>query len=576
MSFNTIFDKLSALITGENGANVLKTLVSSSDITLENFNTTLIELFLLVRGDTTIKNKIDAIFSMIKQQKDLTLKKLFYINFVKTALFIRNPRNGKGEKALFWDIIKFTLDHNIEIAKLLISFIPEFGCWQDINHLYNINIDIRKYLVEIMGNQILKDIELCEKQEYNKLSLVGKWAPRENSKFKQFATELAYYITQNNKGIKYYKMKLYRQHLSKLNTALNTVEQFMCQKHWEDIDFNKVPSVSMTQYTNAFQDIKVSKFSKSMRRNIKTTQERRHNDKRDPDYYDRRACREHLLSFLQENKKVKSSVTNLSTIINNYLSSNNEDVVYESQWRSRVDEVKELVKQLPSNPGIFPMVDLSSSMKGNPMVNAITLGLFTSMILDTEKEENEFCNRFMTFNTTPDLVRLPRDGSLYSKISVMKDWTTFGRWGGSTNIQLAIRTLLDIGKKYNLPNDKMPKILAIFSDMQFDEGDSEWNETSYDMIKRDFDNANYTVPHIIFWNLKSNTKSYEVLADTPNTTMLSGFSTRMLDLFLTGDSDTLKIQDNKKSTMDVFMKALNHKMFDKFIDDIDKRVSVLC
>ena len=151
--------------------------------------------------------------------------------------------------------------------------------------------------------------------------------------------------------------------------------------------------------------------------------------------------------------------------------------VYEAQWNSRVNEVKEMVRQLEENPGIFPMVDLSSSMSGDPMMNAITLGLFTSMILDTNETENEFCNRFLTFNSKPELVKLPRNGSLKQKMEIMKYWMGSGRWGGNTNIQLAIRTLLNIGKTNNIPQEKMPKILAIVSDMQFDEGGSSWNET---------------------------------------------------------------------------------------------------
>ena len=98
-----------------------------------------------------------------------------------------------------------------------------------------------------------------------------------------------------------------------------------------------------------------------------------------------------------------------------------------------------------------------------------------------------------------------------------------------------IRTLLEIGKQYNIPQEKMPKILAIFSDMQFDAGDSSWNKTSYDNICDKFKNAGYEIPHVLFWNLRANTIGFQVKADTPNSSMLSGYSTRMLDLFLSAD-----------------------------------------
>jgi hypothetical protein len=216
-------------------------------------------------------------------------------------------------------------------------------------------------------------------------------------------------------------------------------------------------------------------------------------------------------------------------------------------------------------------------MSGNPMIQAITLGLFTSMFMDKtpEGEENQFANRFMSFNTTPQLVKLPRTGTLKEKMEVMRKWCNNGLWGGSTNIQKAIQLLLSIATENKLPKEDMPKVLAIFSDMQFDSGDSSWNETSYEMIKRQFETAGYEIPHIIFWNLRENTQGYQILANRPNSTMLSGFSTRMMDLFLRGNLDDLKSSTNvseevkqKNTTKDLFEKAIVHEMFESINDKI--------
>jgi hypothetical protein len=154
----------------------------------------------------------------------------------------------------------------------------------------------------------------------------------------------------------------------------------------------------------------------------------------------------------------------------------------------------------------------------------------------------------------------------------MKKWCGSGMWGGSTNIQKAIQLLLDIAVSNNLPKEEMPKILAIFSDMQFDQGDSSWNETSYEMIKRQFETIGYEIPHIIFWNLRENTQGYQVLTNRPNSTMLSGFSTRMMDLFLQGKFDDLT---EKNSTNELFKKAIAHKMFESFNEQIKTTVNEL-
>ena len=94
----------------------------------------------------------------------------------------------------------------------------------------------------------------------------------------------------------------------------------------------------------------------------------------------------------------------------------------------------------------------------------------------------------------------------------------------------------------------------------------------------------YKVPHILFWNLRSNTVGYQVKADTPNSSMLSGYSTRMLDLFLSGDInklEELKKQDNiteesskiDNTTLDLMNKALSHKMFDEYNDKFNSLFS---
>ena len=124
----------------------------------------------------------------------------------------------------------------------------------------------------------------------------------------------------------------------------------------------------------------------------------------------------------------------------------------------------------------------------------------------------------------------------------------------------------------------MPDILAIFSDMQFDQGDNTWTNTSYENISEQFVKAGYKVPHVLFWNLRANTLGYQVMASTPNSSLLSGYSTRMLDLFLCGNLSKLQeeFQDkqnventedkdkqngNTQTTLTLLNKALNHDMF---------------
>jgi hypothetical protein len=156
--------------------------------------------------------------------------------------------------------------------------------------------------------------------------------------------------------------------------------------------------VPISKFTKAFQHEKTSPFPKEKRLKSKYSNKfvsYRH-DESHPDYEDRNTCRTNLHNFLNKGGVVKSSVTDLSSIVQNYLSGYEADIVWESQWVSRVEELRVLLNSVENKMTIFPMVDLSSSMSSNPMIQAITLGLFTSMFMDKhpDGEENQFVNNF--------------------------------------------------------------------------------------------------------------------------------------------------------------------------------------
>lgn len=595
------------LVTGENGSLAYES-TANSELDFEGI---LSEYFLLMRNSS--KEQISDILSRLMNIVDSKLiteekRKEFLIKILKLSLFIRNPRSGKGEKQVFYNIVEHLYSTGGVYKKMslkIIDLISEFGYYKDYNNLYiqTSQQEIKDYIIEIYIRQLTKDIN---ETDNSKLSLCGRWAPREHSKYNVLAVQLANKLFNTNPK---HNMKQYRQTLSKLNKKLNTVQTYMCQKHWADIEFKNVPSVSMTNLSKAFQDEKVNKNPKSERnthilrhRNHKRNRNRKHTvlDNRrhhegDADYEDREKCRQNLFEHIKNGGKINSSVSDLSQIIERYMSGAELDVTWEAQWESRCTEIQKMILELSEKPKIFPMVDLSASMSGSPMTNAITLGLFTSMIMDNPLDQEEFCfsNRFMSFSTEPNLVRLPRfstldktkKASLKEKVEIMKEWTGSGKWGGSTNIHKAIDLLLKIATENKVPQSDMPKILAIFSDMQFDQGDSAWNKTSYENICDKFKNAGYEVPHVLFWNLRANTEGFQVKADTPNSSMLSGYSTRMLDLFLSADLKTLQTEfiDKKsqeennveelysrKTPSNLMNKALEHKMFEKYLDEFNQ------
>jgi hypothetical protein len=598
---------MQTMTVGENGANTFTT----ASTTTEDFDGTLAELFLIMRGESSdnINNILERLKNILETNREnKTNFKVNLVKLIKICLYIREPRAGKGERTIFYHIINWMWNNYVDIAKFMIMTLKDFGYWGDFSQLHTIATckDMKSFLVTQYAEQLISDKRAMLSAFPTKISLAGKWAPREHSSHGTFASAIAKKM-YNQLTFKEGK-KAYRLTISSLNRELKTVEPLMCQKRWMSIEFDKVPSVAMTKLTKAFQDVECSPFPKDSSLNCnqhyryqhRRYQSLRRHTKKDEDYIDRNECRTNLITHLINNKKINAKVADLSTIVERYLAGEEKDIIWEAQWESRINEIRELIKTKNITPSIFPMIDLSSSMNGPPKINAIVLGLFCAMMLDTSSSEpldtpssepldtpssepsGQFANMFLTFDTTPQLGTLQREGGLYEKIQGVTKWLS--KWGGSTNIKSAFDLLLDIAVFGNVPQDKMPKVLAVFSDMQFDSGDATWNETSYEMIKRRYENSSYTLPHIIFWNLRANTPGFQVKASAPNVTMLSGYSTRMMDLFLTGSMEELQNECNESTnttdkmnahTLSLMEKVFSHEMFVPYDDEICNIVNTL-
>jgi hypothetical protein len=57
--------------------------------------------------------------------------------------------------------------------------------------------------------------------------------------------------------------------------------------------------------------------------------------------------------------------------------------------------------------------------------------------------------------------------------------------------------------------------------------------------KQNFSDASYTMPQIVFWNLRSCHSNVPVKMDENGTALVSGFSGNLLKLFLTGNIEDM-------------------------------------
>ncbi|KAF8759580.1 hypothetical protein RHS01_01836 [Rhizoctonia solani] len=248
--------------------------------------------------------------------------------------------------------------------------------------------------------------------------------------------------------------------------------------------------------------------------------------------------------------------------------------VIEAQWNSLLERMKES-GALDSS---LALVDVSGSMgyieamppktQGpiQPIFPAVALGLVLAALA-----KPPFNNMFITFSATPELLTIPPGG-----LVDQARWMVRTDWGMNTDYEAVfLKLILPAAIKNKVKPEDMVKRLFVFSDMQFDESLSSssngnaW-ETTHDRVSKAFKEAGYEIPEMVYWNLQSGTTK-PVLKDTPGTSLITGFSANMMELFMDGESledeaveigpDGEEVQKKRKDPLDIMEKALSKNCY---------------
>lgn len=514
--------------------------------------------FQLVRNNnhTNVERQLYNLLNFIKGNE-----LAYHIQFVTLYKIIGQTRDivkGKGEYNLTYMQLYIWYQF---YPRLTLAFLPymydcnkldhQYGSWKDFKYFC-------EYVKKRSGDhthplivescRLAREILLDDWKAYTKytttsdgeytednlvepeLTLIGKWLPREKSKFSWLHAKLAFEMhpeylqtaeLKKDKNIllkaKIKCKKELTKKLVSLNKVLDTTQVKQCRKAYSEINYSKVTSITMSKQKLAFQN----KTKKNTQRSG------------DPDRVQGAVnFNEHVKKALEKNgsAKINGKRCNVYELVRDALMARTElDIeTVNLQWE---DNGKNNVNGLGN---IIPMVDTSGSMESDnciPLYNAIGLGLRVS-----EKTHPAFKNRIMTFDANPTWVQLNDTMSFVDKVKQVKR----AGWGMNTDFYKAMRQILDV----ILVNDISPEevnnmVLAIFSDMQIDSAGTENQSTMMENVKNMYRNAGlmskykapFTPPHILFWNLRSTT-GFPTLSVEPNTTMLSGYSSTLLNVFV--------------------------------------------
>lgn len=361
----------------------------------------------------------------------------------------------------------------------------------------------------------------------------------------------------------------YRKGVSALRKHLEVVERDVTAGAYQNIKYDRVPSVAMHNYASLFATKDAERFEKYTD-DVADGKARISGATLLPGKLIRAVLDANwipgtLTTALatadgDDDNKTTTTATGakrkrrgVDKAIHNAIVAETKLKVLEGQWNALVHRVRD--SGMLTNA--IAVADVSDSMKlpefpdGTcPMDSSIALALLVA-----EVAQPPFGGAFITFAERPVVQRIDQDPSwtLRQKIAAVRR----SDWGMRTDFEAVFtKLLLPMAVANKLAPADMVKRVFVFSDMQFDQArpirtnnDTD-TDTSFERARAQFREAGYELPELVFWNLAGGRAGYfgrppaggdpvapkPVVARQGGTALVSGYSPGMLKVFLEGGS----------------------------------------
>lgn len=430
---------------------------------------------------------------------------------LKFILYIRDPRNGLGERVLGRELLAslfkyFDFENKEDIFTWVVNRLYYYGRWDDyvslvqafyltefgaqenkegVSHIQQLILLLKKTLEDDLKNT-----------EVNApITLLAKWMPSINTS-SDITRSWAQFFVRNFDWSK----KRYRQTLSKLRKYLKVTERQMSLQEWDTIEYEKVPSLANLRYKDAF---------------LKHDEERREG---------------YLKKLAKGETKINSSVNFPHDVVHKYslddlgfLRLHKYDETLEQLWKN--------LKETPGLKDTLVVRDDSESMTiciGKTNITALevatALGIYCA-----EHCSETYKNKIISFSENPKYLDFSNKDSLHDKLAYLYKHSEVA----NTNIRKVFQLILKTAIDNKLKQEDLPKQILIISDMEFDEGvDYKGNPIEESQVE--YKKCGYTVPKLVFWNVNSRTNTVPIKTNDLGVYLLSGFSPNVLNLLSYG------------------------------------------
>lgn len=387
---------------------------------------------------------------------------------MKLLLWLRDCRGGAGNRSGARECYHWLANHAPEWLAANIGWLPLVGRWDDLRSLFG--TDAEKFAVELWMEALKsKDV------------LAAKWADRSDRPVR--------------KGL---KMTIgdFRRFLAKIRKD-HIIEHKMCTNRWNEINYERVPSVAMARYTQAFgkhDEDRFDKYKESLEKGETTI----HADVLFP----------HDCVRTVRNGDAKIADAQFEALPN-YLEGTDERIIVISDTSGSMGS---------RIAGDICAVDISQG-----------LALYCSAKMP---KDGPFYKKFIAFCSESEFKNW--EGMSFSE--AVRNRRMFNGAIGSTHIDTALELILNTAKSFGIPNEYMPTTLMIVSDMQFWSGTKGSGAEVENCLKL-YDEAGYTRPKVVYWNTDGYAGSPATVKNA-DTALVSGFSTGILKALLSGDDFT--------------------------------------
>ncbi|KAI9660031.1 MAG: hypothetical protein M1821_001383 [Bathelium mastoideum] len=476
-------------------------------------------------------------------------------------------------------------------------------------------------VARLFARQLQSDMDLLrgDARSKSQISFAAKWAPsleRFHDKHTLIATSIAEILFpqstlfpdwagQTSELDHQVSRAIYLKHareayrakaLSPLRAQLAIVERDICSGTFDRINYSQVPSLAMNRYGTLFAQKDPERFFNYLEDVV-------------------RGKKQISGAVLVPSLVVKQALEGSSSLIPTSKSKgrNPREIAHkmqeiqaqvaDAQWKSLVQRIKDSGKLRSA----IAVCDVSGSMRfpqfpdgTQPMHSSLGLSLLLAEVI-----EPPFGGGFITFSANPRFEHVggPDDNrSLQEKLHSMAS----SEWSMNTDFVAVFEKLvLPRAIEMDVAPENMVKTVFVFSDMQFDEAQSnsryfsdqstaQWNKSSYERVKKAYEESGYEMPELVFWNLAGGRGGYDntegdarvpkqATEEESGVSLVSGYSQAQLKMFMEegvfgeeeGEEDEDEGKGNKKgkaaeagegvkkkkSPVEIMRKAISHPAY---------------